>query len=200
MPTPATVAPEYTEIAMSQKTPYQPPEQSAAGQLFDSLFVIVLVAATLLGCLYLTVLSAGPPPEAAPAAAEATAASAAPADPAAPATPADPAAPAAATSADAPAAAVAAEAPAAKAAEPSAQDKVKSERFAALGWDAAKVAEREAAIAAKSYSIDWSMLLLTALVVIGYFSFLVRASDKELREVIDERFGPASTTHTKETP
>ena len=182
---------------MSQKTPYQPPEQSAAGQLFDSLFVIVLVAATLLGCLYLTVLSAGPPPEAAPAAAEAAAAPAAPADSAAPA---DPAAPAAATSADAPAAAVAAEAPAAKAAEPSAQDKVKSERFAALGWDAAKVAEREAAIAAKSYSIDWSMLLLTALVVIGYFSFLVRASDKELREVIDERFGPASTPHPKETP
>ena len=182
---------------MSHKTPYQPPEQSAAGQLFDSLFVILLVAATLLGCLYLTVLSAAPPPEAAPAAAAA-------ADPAAPAAavtaPADPAAPAAATSADAPAAAVAAEAPAAKAAEPSAQDKIKAERFAALGWDAARVAEREAAIAAKSYSIDWSMLLLTALVVIGYFSFLVRASDKELREVIDERFGPASTPHPKETP
>lgn len=160
---------------MSHKTPYQPPEQSAAGQLFDSLFVIVLVAATLLGCLYLTVLSAAPAPAAAPAAVEAAAA---PTDPAAPA----------------------AEAPAAKAAEPSAQDKIKSERFAALGWDAARVAEREAAIAAKSYSIDWSMLLLTALVVIGYFSFLVRASDKELREVIDERFGPASTPHPKETP
>ena len=182
---------------MSHKTPYQPPEQSAAGQLFDSLFVILLVAATLLGCLYLTVLSAAPPPEAAPAAAAA-------ADPAAPAAavaaPADPSAPAAATSTDAPAAAVAAEAPAAKAAEPSAQDKIKAERFAALGWDAARVAERQAAIAAKSYSIDWSMLLLTALVVIGYFSFLVRASDKELREVIDERFGPASTPHPKETP
>lgn len=177
---------------MSYKTPYQPPEQSAAGQLFDSLFVIVLVAATLLGCLYLTVLSAGPPPEAAPAAAEAAAA---------PAAPADPAAPAAASSVDAPAAAVmAAEAPATKATEPSAQDTIKSERFAALGWDAAKVAEREAAIAAKSYEIDWPMLLLTALVVIGYFSFLVRASDKELREVINERFGPASNTSTKETP
>jgi len=184
---------------MSTKTPYQPPEQSAAGQLFDSLFVIVLVAATLLGCLYLTVLSAGPPPEAAPAAAEATAAPAAPAE--VTAAPADPAAPATSASADAPAAAaVAAEAPAAKAAEPSAQDKIKSERFAALGWDAAKVAEREAAIAAKSYEIDWPMLLLTALVVIGSFSFLVRASDKELREVINERFGPSSDTHTKETP
>ena len=185
---------------MSHKTPYQPPEQSAAGQLFDSLFVILLVAATLLGCLYLTVLSAGPPPEAAPAAAEATAAPAAPADPTAPATPADPAAPAAATSADAPAAWFIAEGPEPRTVEPSAQDKIKAERFAALGWDAARVAEREAAIAAKSYSIDWSMLLLTALVVIGYFSFLVRASDKELREVIDERFGPASTPHPKETP
>jgi len=184
---------------MSKKTPYQPPEQSAAGQLFDSLFVVILVAATLLGCLYLTVLSAGPPPEAAPAVVEATAAPAAPAE--VTAAPADPAAPATSASADAPAAAaVAAEAPAAKAAEPSAQDKIKSERFAALGWDAAKVAEREAAIAAKSYEIDWPMLLLTALVVIGYFSFLVRASDKELREVINERFGPSSDTHTKETP
>lgn len=179
---------------MSYKTPYQPPEQGAAGQLFDSLFVILLVAATLLGCLYLTVLSAAPAPEAAPAVAAA-------ADPAAPAPPADPAVPAAANSADAPAAAaVAAEAPAAKAAEPSPQDKIKSERLGALGWDAAKVAEREAAIAAKSYEIDWPMLLLTALVVIGYFFFLVRTSDKELREVINERFGPASTTPAKETP
>jgi len=184
---------------MSTKTPYQPPEQSAAGQLFDSLFVVILVAATLLGCLYLTVLSAGPPPEAAPAVVEATAAPAAPAE--VTAAPADPSAPATSASADAPAAAaVAAEAPAAKAAEPSAQDKIKSERFAALGWDAAKVAEREAAIAAKSYDIDWPLLLLTALEVIGYFSFLVRASDKELREVINERFGPSSDTHTKETP
>ena len=180
---------------MSHRTPYQPPEQSAAGQLFDSIFVILLVAATLLGCLYLTVLSAGPPPEAAPpAASEAAAAAPAPA-------PAEPGAPAAATGADAPAAAVvaAAEAPAAKAAEPSPQEKLKSERYAALGWDAAKVAEREAAIAGKSYAIDWPILLLTALVVIGYFSFLVQASDKELREVIDERFGPASSAHTKET-
>jgi len=177
---------------MSHKTPYQPPEQSAAGQLFDSIFVVLLVAASLLGCLYLTVLSAGPPPEAAPPAAT-EAAAAAP-------TPVEPSAPAAASGSDTPAAAVvaAADAPAAKAAEPSPQEKLKSERYAALGWDAAKVAEREAAIAGKSYAIDWPILLLTALVVIGYFSFLVRASDKELREVIDERFGPASSTHAKE--
>ena len=77
---------------------------------------------------------------------------------------------------------------------------VVDETVAATTTACAAVEDVEAAIAAKSYSIDWSMLLLTALVVIGYFSFLVRASDKELREVIDERFGPASTPHQKETP
>lgn len=188
---------------MSSKTPYQPPEQSAAGQLFDSLFVILLVAATLLACLYLTVLSAGPPPDAATASAEAVPAQATPADPAAatavaPAAPADPATTAVKSSAADPAPAT--DTPAAETAKPGAPDQVRSDRFSALGWDAAKVAEREAAIAAKSYELDWPMLLLTALVVIGYFSFLVRASDKELREVINERFGPASKPHTKESP
>ena len=79
------------------------------------------------------------------------------------------------------------------------QQKLKTERFTALGWDDAKVAERKAAIAAKSYEFDWLMLILTAIVVIGYFVFLVRASDKELREVINERFGPATGTQSKET-
>ena len=51
---------------MASPSPYRPPEQSSAGQLFDSLFVVALVAATLLACLYLTVLSAAPAPEAAP--------------------------------------------------------------------------------------------------------------------------------------
>ena len=48
---------------MASPSPYRPPEQSSAGQLFDSLFVVALVAATLLVCLYLTVLSAAPTPE-----------------------------------------------------------------------------------------------------------------------------------------
>jgi 3-deoxy-D-manno-octulosonic-acid transferase len=43
------------------------------------------------------------------------------------------------------------------------------------------------------------MLLLTAIVVIAYFVFLVRTSDKELREVINERFGPSTGTQSKET-
>jgi hypothetical protein len=39
------------------------------------------------------------------------------------------------------------------------------------------------------YSIDWLELSGMALVLIGYFVFLFRASDKEYRDVIDEKFG-----------
>jgi 3-deoxy-D-manno-octulosonic-acid transferase len=163
---------------MASLSPYRPPEQSPAGQLFDSLFVVALVAATLLVCLYLTVLSAAPAPE--PAAQTAAVI-------AAPATEANAAAAtavAAATSTDG----LTAE-----------QQKLKTERFTALGWDDAKVAERKATIAAKSYEFDWLMLFLTAIVVIAYFVFLVRTSDKELREVINERFGPSTGTQSKES-
>lgn len=171
---------------------YRPPEQSAAGQLFDSLFVMALVAATLLVCLYLTVLSAGPPPE--------------PAAPA-PVVSAEPATPAAAdtSTAAAPAAADAGSTAAAVAVAATAQgtltadqEKLKAERFAALGWDEAKVVERKAAIAAKFYEFDWLMLLFTAVVVVGYFFFLVHVSEQGLREVINERFGPATGTQSKE--
>lgn len=39
------------------------------------------------------------------------------------------------------------------------------------------------------YAINPLALVLTALVIIGYFVFLVRMSEKEYREVIAERFG-----------
>ena len=165
---------------MASPSPYRPPEQSSAGQLFDSLFVVALVAATLLVCLYLTVLSAAPTPEPAAQTAVVTA------------TP--------ATEAGASAAAATAVAAAPSTDGLSAeQQKLKTERFTALGWDDAKVAERKATIAAKSYEFDWFMLILTAIVVIAYFVFLVRTSDKELREVINERFGPSTGTQSKET-
>jgi len=163
---------------MASPSPYRPPEQSSAGQLFDSLFVVALVAATLLVCLYLTVLSAAPAPE---PAAQTAAVIAAPA-----------------TEANA-AAATAVAAATSTGAVTAEQQKLKTERFTALGWDDAKVAERKATIAAKSYEFDWLMLFLTAIVVIAYFVFLVRTSDKELREVINERFGPSTGTQSKET-
>ncbi len=164
---------------MASPSPYRPPEQSPAGQLFDSLFVVALVAATLLVCLYLTVLSAAPTPEPAAQTAVVTA------------TPATEAG-ASAAAATAVAAATSTDGLTAE------QQKLKTERFTALGWDEGKVAERKATIAAKSYEFDWLMLLLTAIVVIAYFVFLVRTSDKELREVINERFGPSTGTQSKE--
>ena len=39
------------------------------------------------------------------------------------------------------------------------------------------------------YNIDWLSLIIMAAVLIGYFAFLFRASDKEYREVIAEKFG-----------
>jgi len=167
---------------MASPSPYRPPEQSSAGQLFDSLFVVALVAATLMVCLYLTVLSASPTPQ---TAAQTAAVAEAPA-------------PAADASTREAAATAVADAPNADGLTVEEQ-KLKTERFTALGWDDAKVAERKATIAAKSYEFDWFMLILTAIVVIGYFVFLVRASDKELREVINERFGPLSGTQSKES-
>ena len=39
------------------------------------------------------------------------------------------------------------------------------------------------------YTIDWLQLIIMAAVVIGYFIFLFRASEREYRDVIDEKFG-----------
>lgn len=38
------------------------------------------------------------------------------------------------------------------------------------------------------YTINWVQLIIMAIVLIGYFVFLFRASDQEYREVIDEKF------------
>ena len=39
------------------------------------------------------------------------------------------------------------------------------------------------------YTIDWMELSVMALLLIGYFVFLFRASKREYRDVIDEKFG-----------
>jgi hypothetical protein len=38
------------------------------------------------------------------------------------------------------------------------------------------------------YIIDWPTLIIMAAVLIGYFVFLFRASDREYRDVINEKF------------
>jgi hypothetical protein len=39
------------------------------------------------------------------------------------------------------------------------------------------------------YEIDWLALVIMTVVLLGYFIFLFRASDKEYRQVIAEKFG-----------
>ncbi len=39
------------------------------------------------------------------------------------------------------------------------------------------------------YSFSWTSLIVMAVLVIGYFVMVVRLSDREYREVIEERFG-----------
>jgi hypothetical protein len=42
------------------------------------------------------------------------------------------------------------------------------------------------------YTIDWMQLVILTIVIVGYFVFIFRASDKEYREVIDEKFSGKS--------
>lgn len=39
------------------------------------------------------------------------------------------------------------------------------------------------------YSISWVNLIVMVVVVVGYFVMMLRLSDKEYREVVDEKFG-----------
>ncbi len=39
-----------------------------------------------------------------------------------------------------------------------------------------------------NYDINWTTLILMAAVLVGYFVFLFKASDREYREVISEKF------------
>jgi hypothetical protein len=55
-----------------------------------------------------------------------------------------------------------------------------------LGYDPAKAHD---IIQNKfNYELDWRAIGLMALVLVGYFVFLFRASEKEYREVIAEKF------------
>ena len=38
------------------------------------------------------------------------------------------------------------------------------------------------------YSINWTQLILLIVALVGYFVFLFKASDREYRDVIDEKF------------
>lgn len=68
------------------------------------------------------------------------------------------------------------------------------ERWQALGFaepgTAADAASANNMITARfDYSFDWLALAAMAALVIGYFVMVVRISDKEYRQVINEKFG-----------
>jgi hypothetical protein len=67
------------------------------------------------------------------------------------------------------------------------QNQVMQQQWDKLGY----TAEQAADIITKrfDYSINPIALIATAVIIIGYFVFVVRFSDKEYREVIAERFG-----------
>ncbi|CAN7587823.1 hypothetical protein [Rhizobium sp. LjRoot254] len=62
-----------------------------------------------------------------------------------------------------------------------------------LQWAALGITDPAAAndmITARfDYSFSWTALITMAVLVIGYFVLVVRLSDREYREVIEERFG-----------
>jgi hypothetical protein len=122
------------------KKPYVPPQQSAAGQIFDSLFILALVVASLFVPFYFGLAGAG---KTALSFADKTWAG-------------------------------------------MKQTPLMQGVWEKLGFTPDTAAD---IIAARfDYTFSISALLLTGLVVVVYFVFVVRYSDKEFRDVIAERF------------
>ncbi|UVC09010.1 hypothetical protein IHQ71_28535 [Rhizobium sp. TH2] len=68
------------------------------------------------------------------------------------------------------------------------QNATEQQQWAALGiTDPA--AANDMITARFDYSFSWAALITMAVLVIGYFVLVVRLSDREYREVIEERFG-----------
>ena len=122
------------------KTPYQPPEQSAAGQIIDSLLILFLVVVSLFAPFYFGLAGAG---KTALTFAEKTWAG-------------------------------------------MQQTPMMQAIWEKLGYTPDTAAD---IIAARfDYTFSVAALVLTGLVVVLYFGFIVWYSDKEFRDVIAERF------------
>ena len=68
------------------------------------------------------------------------------------------------------------------------QNPVEQQQWAALGiTDPA--AANDTVTARFNYDFSWPALIIMAVLVLGYFILVVKLSDKEYREVIEERFG-----------
>lgn len=74
---------------------------------------------------------------------------------------------------------------------------VEQEQWQKLGYD--ELAAAEIINDKFDYTIDPVMLAITALVIIGYFFFVLRISKRQYREVIDEKFGADNNPSKQET-
>lgn len=68
------------------------------------------------------------------------------------------------------------------------QNEAEQAQWAVLGFPDAASAN-EIITARFDYTFSWMALIVMVVVVVGYFVLVVKLSDKEYREVIDERFG-----------
>ena len=68
------------------------------------------------------------------------------------------------------------------------QNEAEQAQWAVLGFPDAASAN-EIITARFDYTFSWMALAVMVVVVVGYFVLVVKLSDKEYREVIDERFG-----------
>ena len=68
------------------------------------------------------------------------------------------------------------------------QNEAEQSQWAALGFPDAASAN-DIITARFDYTFSWVALIVMVVAVVGYFILVVRLSDKEYREVIQERFG-----------
>ena len=68
------------------------------------------------------------------------------------------------------------------------QNEAEQAQWAVLGFPDAASAN-EIITARFDYTFRWAALVVMVVAVVGYFILVVRLSDREYREVIDERFG-----------
>ena len=68
------------------------------------------------------------------------------------------------------------------------QNEAEQAQWAVLGFPDAASAN-EIITARFDYTFSWAALIVMVVAVVGYFILVVRLSDREYREVIDERFG-----------
>ena len=68
------------------------------------------------------------------------------------------------------------------------QNVTEQQQWTALGITD-PVAANDMITARFDYSFSWTALITMAVLVIGYFVLVVRLSDREYRDVIEERFG-----------